>query len=63
MNKEIDSFEEISRLYPCDVKFQYSPFWIWDFNISIKSMDKDVGDCVGKEIGKPIIVDVPKSLF
>ena len=44
-----------------NVSFQYSPFWIWVFNIPIKSMSKAVGTHIAKEIGVPLLGDAPKS--
>ena len=44
-----------------NVSFQYSPFWIWVFNIPIKSMNSFVGTRIANEIGVSILVDASKS--
>ena len=46
---------------PKNVTFQRSPFWIWVFNIPIKSMNATVGNYIANEIGVPLLVDAPKS--
>ena len=44
-----------------NVTFQRSLFWIWVFNIPIKSMNATVGNYISDEIGIPLLVDAPKS--
>ena len=44
-----------------NVTFQRSLFWIWVFNIPIKSMNATVGNYIANEIGVPLLVDAPKS--
>ena len=44
-----------------NVTFQRSLFWIWVFNIPIKSMNATVGNYISNEIGVPLLVDAPKS--
>ena len=39
-------------LSPCNVTFLHSPFWICVFNITIKSMNKDVEARIANEIGE-----------
>ena len=39
-------------LSPCNVTFLHSPFWIHVFNITIKSMNKDVEARIANEIGE-----------
>nr|POE51390.1 hypothetical protein CFP56_41757 [Quercus suber] len=46
---------------PNKVSFQRSSFWIWVFNIPIKSMNSTIGNYIANEIGIPILVDAPKS--
>ena len=48
-------------LSPGNVTFQYSPFWIWVFDIPIKSMNKIVGTSIAEEIGSPLMVDAFKN--
>ena len=52
------------KRFTCDVSsenvtFQQSLFWIWVFNILIKSMNSMVG--IANEIGVPLLVDAAKS--
>lgn len=48
-------------LSPGNVSVQYSPFWIWVFNIPIKSMNKSVSTRIANENGVPLLVDAPKN--
>ena len=48
-------------LSPSNVSFQHSPFQIQVYNITIKSMNSNVGTHMAKEIGSPLLIDAPKS--
>ena len=46
---------------PCDVKFKHASFLIRAFNVPIRSMNKEVGGRIAKEIGELVTVDVPRN--
>ena len=48
-------------LQPTVVKFKHSAFWIRVFNLLIKSMIREVGEDIGRGIGRLVEVDVPEN--
>ena len=48
-------------LQPNAVKFSHSAFWIRVFNLPIKSMIREVGEDIGRGIGRLVEVDVPEN--
>jgi hypothetical protein len=48
-------------LQPTAVKFTHSAFWIRVHNLPIKSMIREVGEDIGREIGNLLEVDVPAN--
>ena len=48
-------------LQPTVVKFKHSAFWIRVFNLPIKSMIREVGEDIGRGIGRLVEVDVPEN--
>ena len=48
-------------LQPTAVKFSHSAFWIRVFNLPIKSMIREVGEDIGRGIGRYMEVDVPEN--
>uniref|UniRef100_A0A2N9H5H6 CCHC-type domain-containing protein n=1 Tax=Fagus sylvatica TaxID=28930 RepID=A0A2N9H5H6_FAGSY len=48
-------------LQPTAVKFKHSAFWIRVFNLPIKSMIREVGEDIGRGIGRLVEVDVPEN--
>ena len=48
-------------LQPSAVKFTHTAFWIRVTNLPIKSMTREVGEDIGKEVGKLLDVDVPNE--
>ncbi len=48
-------------LQPTEVKFTHSAFWIRVYNLPIKSMIREVGEDIGREIGGFLKVDVPDN--
>lgn len=44
-----------------DVKFHNAQFWICFFNISTRSMNRDIGSRLANEIGDLVTVDVSRS--
>ena len=48
-------------LQPTEVKFTHSAFWIRVVNLPIKSMIREVGEDIGRNIGNLLEVDAPEN--
>ena len=48
-------------LQPAAVKFTHLAFWIRVFNLPVKSMIREVGEDIGRGIGRLVEVDVPEN--
>jgi hypothetical protein len=51
----------VGDLQPSAVKFTHSAFWIRIVNLPIKSMTREVGEDIGRAVGKLLEVDVPNE--
>jgi hypothetical protein len=51
----------VGDLQPTAVKFTHTAFWIRLVNLPIKSMTREMGEDIGKRVGRLIAVDAPED--